>query len=45
MNITQEKINDLNAVVKIKIAPEDYTEKVEKAIKDQAKKANFTGFP
>ena len=44
MNITQEKINDLNAVVKIKIAPEDYTEKVEKTIKDQAKKANLPGF-
>jgi trigger factor len=44
MNITQEKINDLNAVVKIKIAPEDYTEKVDKAIKDQAKKANLPGF-
>jgi trigger factor len=44
MNITQEKINDLNAVVKIKIAPEDYTEKVEKVIKDQAKKATIPGF-
>ena len=44
MNITQEKINDLNAVVKIKIAPEDYTEKVDKAIKDQAKKATIPGF-
>lgn len=44
MNITQEKINDLNAVVKIKITPEDYTEKVDKAIKDQAKKANLPGF-
>lgn len=44
MNITQEKINDLNAVVKIKIAPEDYTEKVEKAIKEQAKKATLPGF-
>lgn len=44
MNITQEKIDDLNAVVKITIAPEDYTEKVEKAIKDQAKKANLPGF-
>ena len=44
MNITQEKINDLNAVVKIKIAPEDYTEKVEKTIKEQAKKANLPGF-
>ncbi|RZK82409.1 MAG: trigger factor [Pedobacter sp.] len=44
MNITQEKINDLNAVVKIKIAPEDYTEKVDKSIKEQAKKANLPGF-
>jgi trigger factor len=44
MNITQEKINDLNAVVKIKIAPEDYTEKVDKTIKDQAKKATLPGF-
>ncbi|MEJ2901554.1 trigger factor [Pedobacter panaciterrae] len=44
MNITQEKINDLNAVVKIKIAPEDYTEKVDKTIKEQAKKANLPGF-
>jgi len=44
LNITQEKINDLNAVVKIKIAPEDYTEKVDKTIKEQAKKANLPGF-
>ena len=44
MNITQEKINDLNAVIKISIAPEDYTEKVEKTIKDQAKKATLPGF-
>ncbi|WP_285057339.1 trigger factor [Pedobacter ginsengisoli] len=44
MNITQEKVNDLNAVVKIKIAPADYTEKVEKSIKEQAKKANLPGF-
>jgi trigger factor len=44
MNITQEKINDLNAVVKIKIAPADYTEKVDKSIREQAKKANLPGF-
>lgn len=44
MNITQEKIDDLNAVVNIKIAPEDYTAKVEKSIKEQAKKANLPGF-
>ena len=44
MNITQEKIDDLNAVVKIKISPEDYTEKVDKTIKEQAKKSTLSGF-
>ncbi|MFW0718673.1 trigger factor [Pedobacter sp. N23S346] len=44
MNITQEKTGNLNAVVKIKIAPADYSDKVEKAIKDQAKKAQLPGF-
>ncbi|MCD0488753.1 trigger factor [Pedobacter sp. MC2016-14] len=44
MNITQEKIDDLNAIVKIKIAPEDYTEKLEKTIKEQAKKSTIPGF-
>lgn len=44
MNITQEKTGNLNAVVKIKIAPADYAEKVDKAIKDQAKKAQLPGF-
>jgi len=44
MNITQEKTGNLNAVVKIKIAPADYTAKVDKAIKDQAKKAQLPGF-
>ena len=44
MNITQEKVNDLNAVVKITLTPEDYTPKVEKAIKEHAKKAHLPGF-
>ncbi|TDG36563.1 trigger factor [Pedobacter changchengzhani] len=44
MNITQEKTGNLTAVVKIKIAPTDYSEKIEKAIKDQAKKAQLPGF-
>lgn len=44
MNITQEKIDDLNAVVKVTIVPEDYTPRVEKALKEQAKKANLPGF-
>ena len=44
MNISQEKINNLNSVVKINIAPEDYTPRVDKAIKEQAKKAKIPGF-
>ncbi|MDQ7947759.1 MAG: trigger factor [Pedobacter sp.] len=44
MNIKQENIDDLNAVVNISIAPADYTPKFEKALKDQAKKANLPGF-
>jgi len=44
MNITQEKIDNLNAVVKININPEDYQPRVDKAIKDHAKKAKIPGF-
>jgi trigger factor len=44
MNITQQKIDNLNAVLTIKLQPEDYTPRVEKAIKDQAKKAKIAGF-
>ncbi len=44
MNITQEKIDNLNAVVKINIDPADYQARVEKAIKDHAKKAKMPGF-
>ncbi|WP_454800755.1 trigger factor [Mucilaginibacter phyllosphaerae] len=44
MNISQEKIDNLNTVVKININPEDYQPKVEKAMKDQAKKAKLPGF-
>ncbi|MGY3052095.1 trigger factor [Pedobacter sp. UYEF25] len=44
MNITQEKTGNLTAVVKIKMAPADYTDKVDKAIRDQAKKAQLPGF-
>src|ERR1700761_5944973 len=44
MNITQEKIDNLNAVVKINIEPADYQARVDKAIKDHAKKAKMPGF-
>lgn len=44
MDITQEKIGKLNSIVKVIIRPEDYQGKVEKAIKDHAKKAKLPGF-
>lgn len=44
MNITQDKIDNLNSVLTVKIIPEDYKERVEKAIKAQAKKAKLPGF-
>jgi trigger factor len=44
MNITQEKVDNLNSILKINIDPADYTPRVDKAIKDQAKKAKLPGF-
>ncbi|HVW13688.1 MAG TPA: trigger factor [Mucilaginibacter sp.] len=44
MNISQEKTGDLSAVVTINIKPEDYQPRVDKAIKDHAKKAKIPGF-
>lgn len=44
MNITQEKIDNLNAVLKVNIDAADYQGRVDKAIKDHAKKAKMPGF-
>lgn len=44
MNITQEKIDDLNALLKVEVSTDDYQEKVEKTIKDHQKKMNIPGF-
>lgn len=44
MDITKELIDDLNAVVKLKVTPADYTEKVETALKNYQKKASMPGF-
>ncbi len=44
MNITQDKIDGLNSVLTVKINPDDYKDRVEKAIKSQAKKAKLPGF-
>jgi len=44
MNISRENIDDLNAVLKVKIEKNDYEEKVDNVLKDYRKKANIKGF-
>jgi len=44
MNITREDIDALNAVVKVDIVKEDYSDKVEKILSDYRKSANIPGF-
>src|ERR1700754_4181067 len=44
MNISKANTDKLNAVVTINMNPEDYQPAVDKAIKEQAKKANIPGF-
>jgi len=44
MNITKENIDELNAVLKVHVGPEDYQNKVEGALKEYQKKANIPGF-
>ena len=44
MDIVREDIDALNAVLRIKVGPEDYQDKVEKTLTDYRKKANVPGF-
>jgi trigger factor len=44
MNITKENIDNLNAVLNVKIEKTDYEGKVETVLKDHRKKANIKGF-
>ncbi len=44
MDITKELIDDLNAVVKVKVGPADYTDRVEQALKTYQKRASMPGF-
>jgi len=44
MNIVKENVDELNAVLKVKVIPEDYQSKVESAIKETSKKASMPGF-
>ena len=44
MEITKEQIDDLNAVVKVTIAKDDYHDKVLSVLKNYRKTANIPGF-
>jgi trigger factor len=44
MNITRENSDALNAVVKVEITKDDYSDKVEKILTDYRKSANIPGF-
>lgn len=44
MNITKEKVSDLNSIVKVKLSPEDYQQRVDSQLKDLQRKASMPGF-
>jgi trigger factor len=44
MNISKDNIDELNAVVTVKIEKTDYEERVENVLKDYRRKARFDGF-
>ena len=44
MDITKENIDELNAVIKVKLTPVDYQHKVDTALKEVQRKANMPGF-
>ena len=44
MNISKEKVDELNAVVRIEFTPDDYQPKIEAQLKDYARKVQMPGF-
>jgi len=44
MDITREQIDDLNAIVKVAITKDDYSDKVAKILNDYRRTANIPGF-
>ncbi len=44
MNITKEKVDDLNAIIKVQLDQADYQENVDKVLKNHRKNANIPGF-
>ena len=44
MNITQEKVTNLNSILKVKLGPEDYQQRVDAQLKELQRKASMPGF-
>jgi trigger factor len=44
MNVVEEKVDALNAILRVQIKQEDYAQKVETTLKDYRKQANLPGF-
>ena len=44
MNITQETVDDLNAIIKIKLTPEDYTKQYDTKLKEARNQVAMDGF-
>jgi trigger factor len=44
MNVTEEKVDALNAIIKIKLTPEDYTEQYDKKLAEARKQVTEPGF-
>jgi trigger factor len=44
MNITQEKVDNLNAVIKVQLSESDYQANVDKVLRDYRNKASVPGF-
>ena len=44
MEIIQEKVDDLNAIIKVKVSPEDYKEKYDEGLKHYRKNVTLPGF-
>lgn len=44
MNVVQENVNSLSAILKVKVTPEDYQNKVDNQLKEMQRKAAMPGF-
>ena len=44
MNVVRKDIDNCNAIISVEVSKEDYSEKVEKSLKDYRKKASMPGF-